>query len=185
MKVQESSGYTFEGSITPDLILSKIWLASELLKLNQEFSTVYILGSWYGNMAYILNKMNVPIQKIINVDINEDWLKFGRDLLNYAGYTNVESMNKDANALNYRQLNSNSIVINTSETDIPGKNWFRNIPPGTLVAIQSRDMADNQRYTNVEQFNKAYPMSKTLYLNVLNLTDPETDYQRFMKIGIK
>lgn len=185
MKVQESSGYTFAGSITPDLMISKIWLASELQKLNKEFSTVYILGSWYGNMAYILNKMNVPIQKIINVDVNKNWLEFGQNLLNHAGYTNVEGMHKDANTLDYRQLDKNSVIINTSETDIPGKDWYGNIPKGTLVAIQSRDMADNQRYNNIEQFNNAYSMSKTLYLDVINLTDPETDYQRFMKIGIK
>ena len=184
MKLIETSGYSFKGSITPDLMLSKIWLAEQLKELGVKFSTIYILGSWYGNMAYVLTKFNIPANKIINVDINEQWLDFSSKLLKSLG-KNVYSMNKDANKLNYQQLGEKGLVINTSETDIPGRQWYKNIPMGTLVAIQSRDNADNQRYNTVKEFDLAYPMSETLYINKLDLTDPETDYQRFMKIGIK
>lgn len=182
MKFLESSGYSFQGSITPDLMISKIWLALNLLALNKKFSTVYILGSWYGNMAYVLKKLNVPIDKTINVDINPAWLQFSKKLL---GTENIEYMVKDANNLNYQQLDNNSIIINTSETDINGKNWWNNIPKGTLVAIQSRDNAENVRYKNIEELDTAYSMSKTLFLGTLNLIDPEIEYQRFMKIGLK
>lgn len=184
MKVDESSGYSFRGSITPDLMISKIWLALQLKKLAVNFSTIYILGSWYGNMAYVLIKLNVPSDKIINVDINRSWLNFSSKLLKPFNQ-NIQSMDKDANKITYQQLGKNGLVINTSETDIPGTDWYENIPQGTLVAIQSRDNADNQRYSTIDEFDLAYPMSETLYIDKLDLTDPETDYQRFMKIGIK
>jgi hypothetical protein len=185
MKINESSGYSFSGSITPDLMISKIWLANKLLKSNRKFSNIYILGSWYGNMAYILHRVGVPYQKIINVDTNKDWLKFSDDLLKQAGIKRLQSMNKDANKLSYQQADKNSLVINTSENDIAGKNWWVNLPPGVMVAIQSRDQSTNQRYKNLREFDQAYPMSKTLFPGKLDLTDLETDYQRFMKIGIK
>lgn len=185
MKFTESSGHSFSGSITPDLMISKIWLAEKLLESNRKFSNIYILGSWYGNMAYVLNRLDIPYQKIINVDTNKDWLKFSHNLLTEAGIKNLQSMNKDANKLNYRQADRNSLIINTSENDIPGKNWWDNLPSGIMVAIQSRDQSPNQRYKNLNEFNQAYPMTKAFFSGKLNLVDPETNYQRFMKIGIK
>jgi len=185
MKFNESSGYSFSGSITHDLMISKMWLAEKLLESNRKFSSIYILGSWYGNMGYVLDRLDVPYQKIINVDTNKDWLKFSHGLLTHAGIKNLQSMNKDANKLNYQQADKNSLVINTSENDIPGKNWWNNLPSGIMVAIQSRDQSTNQRYKNLKEFDQAYPMTKTFFSGKLNLTDPETGYQRFMKIGIK
>lgn len=185
MKFTESSGYSFSGSITPDLMISKMWLAEKLLESNRKFSNIYILGSWYGNMAYVLHRLGVPYKKIINVDTNKDWLKFSQGLLTQAGIKNLQSMNKDANKLNYQQADKNSLVINTSENDIDGKNWWVNLPSGVMVAIQSRDQTANPRHNNLKEFDQAYPMAKTLFSGKLKLADPETSYQRFMKIGIK
>lgn len=185
MKLIESSGPSFSGSITPDLMISKMWLAEKLLESNRKFSNIYILGSWYGNMAYILDRLKVPYQKIINVDTNKDWLKFSHGLLTHAGVKDLQSMSKDANKLSYQQADKNSLVINTSENDIAGKKWWINVPSGVMIAIQSRDQTSKQTYKNLKEFDQVYPMAKTFFSGKLNLTDPETDYQRFMKIGIK
>lgn len=183
--LKEASPLTFSGSITPDLLKSKLWICKSLDLLNKtEFSTVYILGSWYGNMGFVLSKCNIKFKKIINVDLNKKWLMFSHKLLNTLGI-NVQSMNKDANRLSYKQADKNSLIINTSINEIKGKEWFDHIPKGTLVILQSRNNADNIKYETLQDFDRDFFLSETLILDQLTLKDPETQYQRFMKIGIK
>jgi hypothetical protein len=181
----ESSGYSPQGSITNDLILSKMWICEVLKKLGyKKVSTVYILGSWYGNMALILDRMGIGYKHIINVEIKKDWLKYSQELLDRAGIK-AEPMLKDANTLDYRQLDKNGLVINTGTHDIKGDGWWTNIPEGTLVVLQSRNQIEHPIHNTLEEFDKDFPMSETLYVGETTLTDPETKYNRFMKIGIK
>jgi len=183
----ETSDLTFQGSNSADLIESKKWLCNILKELDldiAEFSTIYILGSWYGNMAVVLKDSNIPFEKIINVDTDKEVLDKSDDLLRDIGIKNLESMNKDANDLDYRQVTSDSLIINTSTQDIEGKRWWDRIPKGVLVALQGRDSA-KKSYKNLEEFDKTFPLSRTLYLDKKQLEDQDTDYYRFMKIGIK
>jgi hypothetical protein len=184
--LQESSPLTFGGSNTPDLLRSKKWLCYELKKLNQKFSTIYILGSWYGNMAAMLIEEDITFKKIINVDTNKEYLEFSEKLLDKMHLGNkIESMLTDANQLNYRQLDADSLIINTSIQDIDGNQWWKNIPKGILVALQDRNNSDKTKHNNLEEFVKEYPMDKTMFEGEVRLEDPETDYRRWMKIGIK
>jgi hypothetical protein len=183
----EKSDLTFQGSNTPDLIKSKEWLCEILAGLDldiSEFSTIYILGSWYGNMATVLKKMDIPFKKIINVDLDKDVLEKSEQLLKDAGIENIESMNKDVNMLDYRQVTADSLIINTSTQDINGNTWFNRIPKGVLVALQGRDSV-KKPFKDLKDFDDSFPISKTLFLGKKKLEDPDTDYLRFMKIGIK
>jgi hypothetical protein len=183
----ESSPRTFKGSNTPDLIKSKEWICEILAGLDldiSKFSTIYVLGSWYGNMAYILKQMDIPFEKIINVDLDRDVLDQSEQLLKNVGINNIESMNKDVNTLDYRQVTADSLIINTSTQDIEGNDWFTRIPKGVLVALQGRD-AVKEPFKDLSEFDKTFPMSTTLFLGKKKLEDPDTDYLRFMKIGIK
>ena len=183
--LEESSGYSLEGSITNDLLISKMWLCKTLQALgHRNFSTVYILGSWYGNMALIFDRMGMKYDRIVNVDINKDWLKYSKDLLDRAGVKN-EPMLKDANKLDYRQIDENSLVINTSVPDIKGQQWWDNIPQGTLVALQCRDHIPEEPHSSLKDFTKDYPMSRLEFSGEISLQDPETEYNRFMLVGLK
>lgn len=183
--LEESSGYSFEGSITDDLLISKMWLCKTLQVLgHNKFSTVYILGSWYGNMALVLDRMGIEYDKIINVEVNKEWLTLSKELLNRAD-VNSEFMLKDANKLDYRQLDKDSLIINTSVPDIKGNQWWSNIPKGTLVALQCRDNIPEEKHSSLKDFTKDYPMSKVKFAGELSLEDPETKYNRFMLIGTK
>jgi hypothetical protein len=174
--ISESSPLTFQGSITPDLLISKIWLADTLKSLGYEkFSTIYILGSWYGNMAYVLNKQNIKFDKIINVDSNKKWLKFSHQLLTKLGI-NVKSILTDANNISYQDLDRNSLIINASVQEIKRIDWFKKIPSGTIVAIEYRSDGPEIKDLN---------FSETLYVGEKHLTDPETSYTRYLKIGLK
>ena len=184
--LSESSGYSLEGSFTPDLVFSKLWLIRELAKISPDIGTMYILGSWYGNLALLLTRYpQVQVDQIINVETDPEFLKGSKRILNQAGVDNVKYMSKDANKLNYSQLGNNGAVVNTSLIDIKGTDWFENIPSGTLVAMQARDQVDNEQFKTPEDIEQQFPLSQVLYSGSLDLKDPETDYTRFMIIGIK
>lgn len=184
--LDESSGYSLAGSFTPDLVFSKLWLIRELANIAPDLDTVYVLGSWYGNLALLLNRYpQVQVDKIVNVETDPQFLKGSKRILNQAGVDNVEHMLKDANQLDYRQLGPNSAVINTSLTDMKGTNWFKRIPAGTLVAMQARDHDPGQPFGSAEDIEQKFPLSQVLYSGQLDLEDPETEYTRFMVIGTK
>lgn len=190
-QILETSGYTFDGSWTPDLVFSKLWLAQELdhiLKANAvtEIPVAYILGSWWGNTGVIFAKKNLPINKLINVENNKKWLATGHKLSKAMTPYHVESMLVDANELDYRQLTGPSVIVNTSVNDMTDSGWYDNIPAGTLVVIQGRDHSSGKyEYSSIEDLLEQYPLDPILYQGSIKLQDPETDYTRFMAIGLK
>ena len=184
--LEESSGSSLEGSFTPDLVFSKLWLIRELAKISSDVSTMYVLGSWYGNLALLLHRYpQVQVDRVINVENNPEFLTGSQNLLNPADVGNVEYMLKDANELDYRKLGRDGVVVNTSLIDIKGTGWFENIPPGTLVVMQARDQVDNEQFASPEDIEQKFPLGQVLYSGSLDLEDPETEYTRFMVIGIK
>ena len=184
--LDESSGYSLEGSFTPDLVFSKLWLIRELAKIQPRVDTMYVLGSWYGNLAVLLTLYShVKVNEIINVETNAKFLKGSKNLLDRVGADNVEYMFKDANDLDYQQLGSDGVVVNTSLTDMKGTDWFKNIPPGTLVVLQARDNDPGEQFHSAKDIQQKFPLNQVLYSGGLELEDPETEYTRFMTIGIK
>jgi len=181
----ESSGYSLQGSFTPDLIKSKAWLISELAKIQPRISTMYVLGSWFGNLSLYIKLMPaIQVNKIINVEIDKDMLNQSQRMLDHVKATGVEHMLKDANDIDFRQLDENSVVVNTSLTDMQGRAWYDHIPAGTLVVLQARDNDPNKQFHSPEDIIKNFPLDM-IYQGTLDLQDPETDYHRFMVIGTK
>jgi hypothetical protein len=184
--LEESSGYSLEGSFTPDLVFSKLWLMRELAKISPNVGTMYILGSWFGNLSLLLTRFpQIQVDQMINVDTDPEFLKGSEDILNNTGARNVEHMQADANQLDYRQLGTDGLVVNVSLNDIKGQDWFDRIPEGTLVAMQARDQVENEQFAAPEDIEQKFPLSQVLYSGSLDLEDPETEYTRFMIIGIK
>lgn len=184
--LSESSGSSLVGSFTPDLVFSKLWLMRELAKISPDVSTMYILGSWYGNLALLLTRYpQIQVDHMINVETDPERLDTGERILDQAGAGNVEHMLKDANDLDYRQLGPNGVVVNTSLNDIKGTDWFENIPKGTLVVMQARDQVENEQFAGPEDIEQKFPLDQVLYSGRLDLEDPETKYTRFMIIGVK
>ena len=184
--LEESSGYSLEGSYTPDLVFSKLWLIRELGKITDHVDVMYVLGAWYSNLAMLLTVApEVDVDKIINVETDKKFLQVGKKMLAQRGVDNVEFMLKDANDLNYQQLTDSSAVVNTSLIDIPGTDWFTNIPAGTMVVMQARDHVEDNQFRNPEDIQQTFPLDQVLYSGSLELEDPETEYSRFMIIGIK
>jgi hypothetical protein len=184
--LDESSGYSLAGSFTRDLTASKVWLLSQLEKIQKDFSTIYVLGSWYGNLAlYMTLQPRIDVDKIVLVEKNKKFLSGSKKILDRMGVDNAEYMLADSNKLDYRQLGDSGCVINTSLTDMPGRSWFLNIPEGTLVVLQGRDQDPGQEYHSTQEIVDRFPLSEVLYHGRMSLRDPETEYTRYMVIGRK
>ena len=184
--LEESSGYSLAGSFTSDLIASKVWLLRELARIAPQVGTIYVLGSWYGNLGVLL-ALDPVIQykKLINVEPNQKFLQASERIQDHLGMGNTEYMLADANNLDYRQLGSDGVVINTSLTDMQGQAWFDHIPAGTLVVMQSRDHDPGNAAHSTQDIIDRFPLSEIIYDGKLDLEDPETAYTRYMVIGIK
>jgi hypothetical protein len=182
MQVVEQSPVTFSGSCTDDLLLSKLHLANELAKYQTQYPRIYVLGSWYGNLAPILAKSGIKFNKLYNVDVNPDVKEKSNMVAAHFNINGlVEHLTGDCNKINYK---APSLIVNTSCQDIKGNNWFKRIPKGTVVALQGRNNVSNE-YKNLDEFNLVFPLSKTISLNEITLEDPEVSYQRYTKLGIK
>ena len=184
--LDESSGYSLAGSFTHDLIASKVWLLTELARIAPQVGTVYVLGSWYGNLGVLLALDPViKYKKLINVEADKKFLQASKRIHNHLGMGNTEYMLADANTLDYRQLGPDGVVINTSLTDMPGQAWFDRIPAGTLVVMQSRDHDPGNAAQSTQDIVDRYPLSEIIYDGQIELEDPETVYTRYMVIGVK
>ena len=182
----ESSGYSLKGSFTRDLIASKVWLLTELARIASRVGTIYVLGSWYGNLGVLLAlDPIIQYERLINVETDPKFLQASERIHNYLGLGNTEYMLADANTLDYRQLGDDGVVINTSLTDMTGQAWFNNIPAGTLVVMQSRDHDPGNEAHNTQDIVDRYPLTEIIYDGKLKLADPETEYTRYMVIGVK
>lgn len=186
LPVNESSGYSLQGSFTHDLIKSKVWLLTELARIAPKVGTIYVLGSWYGNLGVLLAlDPMIKYKRLINVETDQKFLQASERIHNQLGMGNTEYMLKDANKLDYRQLGSDGVVVNTSLTDMQGQDWFNHIPKGTLVVMQSRDHDPGNAAHSTQDIIDRYPLSEIIYDGELKLQDPETPYTRYMVIGIK
>jgi hypothetical protein len=178
MRLVEFSPLTLRGSFESGLILNKLWLLHELRKIQDQFSTIYILGSWYGNMSILLAKSEIQYDHIVNVDQDAAVVRRAHQISRVMGIDDrIEPMVRDANELDYRQLDPDGLVINCSCHDMDNRGWFDHIPAGVLVALQSRDDVDDDL--------SAYDFSQTLYQGTRSAQDPETDYQSLLRIGVK
>jgi hypothetical protein len=182
--IQEDSPNTPEGSFTRDLIFSKFWLMDAVERCTAasgiySFDTAVVLGSWYGNMALILNVSDLDVKQITLIDIDPDCIAFSKWLYRDQP-RRIRSILGDANAYNYTNQLKNRLIINTSCNDISGQVWFENIPAGSLVALQSRD-----DHESLSVFDRRFPLDQTFYLGSKKLSDPVKTYQRFTKVGFK
>lgn len=182
----ESSDLSFGGSCEHDLLISKLWLCRHLPK--QHYNKVYVLGSWYGNMGFLLNYAGVDYDKIINVDSNPGYCSANETLYKLAGFDQpYEIICKDCNHLNYDDAD---LVINTSTNDIKSSDWLDSVPVGRVVAAQCRnnqsDHPDKARPDSFQEFLNDYrSLNHVLYHGKLALNNNEESYLRYMIIGTR
>lgn len=171
---------------------SKKWLCEELESIvaSQYIKRpldISILGGWYGMTNLMLQvRGNLHIAKVTSYDLDKEALQ-GARILNepYIHQGVFETVEADVNKIVYDPRPD--IVINTSVEHILEKDWFENIPSGTIVAIQATDMPNHDhknKFYNIETFADAYPM-KFLRKDQKKFDYGDWGFTRFMLIGIK
>jgi len=186
-------------------LYSKLWLVSELKKLNLDLGTVFLCAGWYGTLATMIFESGIKVGNIRSFDIDpscakiaeifnkpwfiDDW-KFKsitEDIMNidYSRHT-WQEWSKTNNRMSYPVTDCPDTVINTSCEHIENfDEWYNKIPTGTTVVLQSNNYYEVEEHVNCvsskEQFDKQVTMSECLYLGEL----PLDKYTRYMKIGIK
>lgn len=188
MRLSEVSPNTLDGSFSDDLVLSKIWLIKQVSRVRSNFGTIYVLGSWFGNLGLLMASKSLDFDRIINVDLDSDAIDVSELLVSRLGLSDrIEHMSKDANELDYRQLGHDGLVVNTSCNNMAGSSWFDAIPRNTLIALQGRnnDPGAELQQSSTEDLIKAFPMRKVLFTGKITLEDDDGTYDRYMIIGEK
>ena len=184
--IDEASPNTLEGSFTPDLVESKTWLAEKLAQglKGKNAGTIYILGSWYGNMAIFLKEAGVKFDKLVLVEPNEEWLRQSKRLLDKINSDGkIVFLNQKAEDIVYDEP---GVVINTSCNET-GPVFLTKVPDNMLCLLQARDNVEKVAINtdSLSEFDELFNLSKVYYTGEKTLNDPETEYTRYMKIGRK
>ena len=182
--VTEASPNTLEGSFTPDLVESKTWLAEMLAKglKGKNAGTIYVLGSWYGNMGIFLQQAGVKFDKLVLVEPDEEALMRSKDLLQQIGDEGkLILIHQKAEDVVYEKP---GVVINTSCNET-GPVFLTKLPDNMLCLLQARNNNENTLFPteDEEDFIDYFPLEKVYYTGKKQLEDPEVNYVRYMKIG--
>lgn len=183
-KVVEASPDTVLGSLTDDLNDSKKWLTEVLKKglKGRNPGTIYVLGSWYGNMGLYLDGYDIDFDKLVLVETDEEKLLTSGIVLDKIKDTGkLVLIHQSADDMVYE---SPGIIINTSCNET-GPGFLKNVPEGMLCVLQARNSISNvMTQTNtLDEFVDQFPLGRNYYKEAKTFRDPETAYERFMVIG--
>ena len=184
---------------------SKLWLLTELGKLNVELGTVFLCAGWYATLATMLFESDIKIDKVRSFDIDESCVDIAETFNKpwFVDEWRFKSITQDIMDINYNQhvwqywsnannrmsypiTDSPDTIINTSCEHIENfAEWYNKIPNGKLVVLQSNNYYEIEEHVNcvgsIEEFAVKAPMDNILYSGELDLPK----YKRFMLIGFK
>jgi len=171
-------------SLSKGQLYSKIWLIKELLPLVSSLGNVYLLCGWYAIIAEMLFE-NIKVDKIYSFDIDPLCTKIADDLhiSHVMNGWRFKSFAKDVNKIEFDDCDTT--VINTSCEHLSDNTWFKKIPEGTLVILQSNNASQISDHINcvndIEEMQLKYKLSNLLYKGEIDAIE----YKRFMLIGVK
>ena len=174
-------------------IQSKMWLCKELEPYVPNKSSVYILGSWYNTLGFMMLVRNPDkYQFITGIDIDPEAKLVGDKLCEgwmMRNAVRLKNITHDVNTFNCQGYN---VVINCSVEHIEGTNWFSQIGHGTLVCFQSSNITTPEYpwfiktpSPTLDSFTEKFPLTTTYFRDTLKLEYENFSYDRHMIIGIK
>lgn len=186
---------------------SKEWLVEildDIRKIHELWlGTVYVLCGWYGILPALLFLKFNSMALVRSFDIDSGCEKIA-DQINKTYSSDswrFKAITQDIHDINFEKhswqcwSNKNKrmsklitdvpdTIINTS-CEHTGTEWFKNIPSGKLVILQSNDSLKEDGHVNpavdLEEFKMMYPMSTIYYDGSMKFEK----YTRFMLIGVK
>jgi hypothetical protein len=201
-KLREDTSFA-DDCLARGQIQSKLWLVTELKKLDLDLGTIFLCAGWYATLATMLFEQDLTIKKIRSFDIDDSCWKIAetfnkpwvmKDWQFKSSTQDIHDINFSTHVYNVNRsdgstcelTDSPDTIINTSCEHIADfKKWYNNIPNGKILILQTNNYFDLDEHINcsksVEDFSEQTAMEKTLYQGELVLDK----YSRYMKIGIK
>lgn len=177
-------------------IISKLWLCEEIERYAKYNSRIWILGSWYNLLAFMLHIRKPDYYaSIVGYDIDEASKEIADKICNaWTIYNPIMVENIVANSNELDWTNPPDIVINCSSEHFSHDSWFDCIPSKTLTCIQSTNITDpnepwliKQPTPTIVHFKQRFPLSNELMVGIkpIQLNKKGNFYERYMKIGYK
>lgn len=173
-------------------IHSKLWLCEELEKFLPSESNLYILGSWYNTLGFMLlcrNPHNYKSITAIDIDSTQEIADKLTDAWTFDPMI-VKNVRADASKCDFHD--SKAVYINCSVEHFQNTEWFNNIPEGALICLQSISITDpeepwliRQPNATFDEFAKKYPITNTLFSGTKRIQYSDWGYDRFMLIGYR
>jgi hypothetical protein len=165
---------------------SKLWLIDELSGvLDLGRAEMMVVGAWYGVLPLLchLHLPRPPVHTLC-LDVDGRACEVGERTIG-ALYPTIGYRCADAMTVDYGAAGRPwTVVVNTiceHLPDLPG--WWRRIPPGQLVVLQSNDYPGCRDHVNwvhgLDEMKQQTPLSDVLFEGEL----PLTLFRRFMLIG--
>jgi len=168
-------------------IKSKIWLIENLTAhVSSIDNNIVIHGGWNGVLASLLFQSNIPINKIVSIDIDPKCEEIARTM-NKIEHISGKFTSISCSMDEYRYNFFPDIVINTSCEHITQEiydRWLQNIPKKSIIVLQSNDYFELDEHircaTDIEDFKNQSNIT------VFSKAELElSKYTRFMLIGTK
>jgi hypothetical protein len=176
-------------------ITSKLWLAEHLERYIKPNSTVWVLGSWYNTIAFILLCRRPDYyQQIIGYDIDQECKPIADKICNaWTAFKNIKVQNFTKNCNELDWSNPPDCIINCSAEHFDTAEWWNQIPLSTLICIQSSNITISdypwlikQPNPNINVFTNRYPLSQMLMKGIKQIEmSSKPNYERYMLIGYK
>ena len=187
-------------------IRSKIWLVTELAKINVNWRDVAVFAGWFGQLSLIF-RQQLSYHSMRFVELDRDACRASDYVFNLANLDEhkIKSVNADINLLalhkngyewRVENLKDNSeynekflpnLIINTSAEHMT-EEWFhqlrfKQLDSDPIVAIQSNNLFDLVEHINcvhsADHMMKKFPMREVIFAGELQLKG----YKRVMLIG--
>ena len=189
-------------------VQSKIWLVTELAKIQTDFKVVFLLAGWYGQLRKFFDIANISYDKMRVVDIdpsacavsdkifNIDFIKDYRvksvelDLTDMSWLYRTGCQYKLKNYTTGQEIDEKTVpdlIVNTSAEHFHER-WYhkfvnRPLETDPLFVIQSNNLHEVADHINsihsLEEMQIKFPMTRLLYAGELQLSG----YKRYMLIG--
>ena len=184
-------------------VLSKIWLAEELLKIKNNFEMIHVHAGWFGQLRLYLDAANISYNKMRIFDIDPAALEVSDKIFNNDKIKDFEVKSASLDITNptwlFRTGCEYNITATSKEKTIPdlvvntsaehfNEDWYTKFTIRTqssdpLFVIQTNNLFDVEEHINcVHSINEMlikFPMTRIEYAGEKELFG----YKRFMLIG--
>lgn len=161
---------------------SKEWLIREVEKILPNPENIIIFGGWYGVLGQMLESNFSSVQKITSMDIDPMCSLIG-DQITLLENNKIYFRNMCMSE--YAYIENHDCVINTSAEHVNQEiydRWFRKIPVGKLVVIQSNNFSSIEEHircsSSLENFLVMNHITDPLYYGKIDCGE----FDRYMAI---